>query len=228
MRLKIYGIPRIALFLFGVLPGFVGLSFHHEFLHYRSLDTVWFTIVSLSLALTFYYFFLNGVFRIRYLILTALAVQIVFELMIAVMDRSFPNLGFGILVFTVAAAISIWFERRVNAACLNPQTSWYEGDPRTYPKVSLKIGEGHVAKIRLIDEEGFFVFLKGPIAFRPLERLPFELQYKNFQISGEARITASFIGEKIGFGLQFSPKDLYHFNQYTALVQRLRGEGLST
>jgi hypothetical protein len=113
---------------------------------------------------------------------------------------------------------------------LNPRSKWFEGDPLTDPKVTTQVNLGAEwceARIRTIDEKGFFIFIRKAIPFKPLQAVSFELEFKGAKISGEARLTSSFVGENLGFGLQFSPKDLYHFSQYTALVQRLRGEGLS-
>ena len=99
----------------------------------------------------------------------------------------------------------------------------------THPKVAIRVKldqDWCEARIRAIDERGFFVFVPKMVSFRPQQLVSFELGFRGASIVGEAKLTSSFVGEKLGFGLQFSPKDLYHFSQYTALVQRLRGEGL--
>lgn len=229
MRLRVYGIPKLALILFGLLPGVAAFFFHHETFIYRRVDAIGLAVGSGVLAFFFLFFFLSGVFRIRYLILNLLYGQIIIELFASVADRNFVNLGVGILMFSVSASISLWLERKVASSHLNPKAKWFEGDPFTDSKVATRVkfaDQWYEARIRSIDEKGFFVFVEKGHSFKSLQTVSFELGFKDAKVTGDARITASFKGEKSGFGLQFSPKDLYHFSQYTALVQRLRGEGL--
>src|SRR6202012_305429 len=109
---------------------------------------------------------------------------------------------------------ALWVEKRVASAHLNPRVRWFEGDPLTDSKVETRVNLGtdwKEARIRMIDEKGFFVFVKQRVDFKPLQTVSFELSFRGAKIVGEARLTSSFDGENPGFGLQFSPKDLYHF-----------------
>ena len=184
---------------------------------------------ALALALFFPYLFCRGIFRSRILVLLFLFAEIGFELLSGVMDKDFSRLSGALFAFGIGIWLTFWLEKRVHAADLNPKNHWFEGAPQTYPQIRAKIKteeEWQEGSLRTIDERGFFVFLNSRPGYRPKQSVPFELQYRDLQVSGEARLVACFSGERFGFGLQFSPKDLYHFSQYTALVQRLKGEGL--
>ncbi|MBC7395873.1 MAG: hypothetical protein H7333_00395 [Bdellovibrionales bacterium] len=229
MRLKIFGIPRLSLVFFALLPVFVWCAFHLTVAIYHEQAFAWVMGFALALALFFPYLFCRGIFRSRILVLLFLFVEIGFELLSGVMDKDFSRLSGALFAFGIGIWLTFWLEKRVHAADLNPKNHWFEGAPQTYPQIRAKIKteeEWQEGSLRTIDERGFFVFLNSRPGFRPKQSVPFELQYRDLQVSGEARLVACFSGERFGFGLQFSPKDLYHFSQYTALVQRLKGEGL--
>ena len=230
MRLKVYGVPKAVLLFFGLLPGISLFCFHSDNFIYRKVDAIVLIVGSLVLAVGFLFSFLVGNFRLRYLLALLLFSQLFYESISSVLERDFFRLALSIFFFGIAIASVIWIERRVASAHLNPRARWFEGDPLTDSKVEtrVKLGESfQEARIRMIDEKGFFVFVQQKVDFKPLQTVSFELSFKGAKIVGEARLTSSFDGRNLGFGLQFSPKDLYHFTQYTALVQRLKGEGLS-
>ena len=229
MRLKIFGIPKLALAFLALLPASVWCAFHLNASTYHERPFAVVMSLSLLLALFFPYFFCRGVFKSRFLVLLFLFLEIGFELLCGVMEKDFSRLLAALAAFTVAIFLTFWLEKRVHAADLNPKNKWFEGDPQTYPQIRVKIKTGEEwndGSVRSIDERGFFVFLADQPKYKPKQKVPFELLYRDLKVSGEARLNASFLGERLGFGLQFSPKDLYHFTQYTALVQRLKGEGL--
>jgi hypothetical protein len=112
---------------------------------------------------------------------------------------------------------------------LNPRLQWFEGEPKFLPQIKARIevaGAWFDGNIRTIDRNGFFVFLDDPNTKLPRQGISFELKFKDSEVTGTAKLSAQFSGKHSGFGLQFLPKDLYHFSQYTALVERLKGEGL--
>ena len=149
--------------------------------------------------------------------------------MSAVLDRDFVSLGIALIAFFVFVGAMLWLERKIASAALNPGHVWFEGELRLIPGLTARIGDGELscaARVRKVDSGGFFLFLDQPISFRPSQRLTFEMTSSHRKIEGEARIAAHFSGEKMGLGLQFLPKDLYHFGDYSALVQELRGRGL--
>jgi hypothetical protein len=94
-------------------------------------------------------------------------------------------------------------------------------------EASVKMGEeSYPARVRRIDEQGLFLFLDPSVSFSRSQIVEVWIRAGAYEVEGEARIQASFHGEKTGLGLQFLSKDLYHFSRYTALVQQLRGKGL--
>ena len=126
-------------------------------------------------------------------------------------------------------ATSFWLERRVGAADLNPNLHWFEGEPKLMTQIAAKLKFEDLwqeGQIRAIDRNGFFIFLDTLAKPPKARRFPFELKFKDLSFAGEGQINAHYSGARSGFGLQFYPKDLYHFSQYTALVERLKGEGL--
>jgi hypothetical protein len=107
MRLRVYGIPKFALALFGLLPGLAAFCFHTETFLYRRADAIGLAVASVLLATLFLFFFLSGFFRIRYLISILLFSQILFALFSAVVERNFVRLGLGVLFFLISSLVSI-------------------------------------------------------------------------------------------------------------------------
>jgi hypothetical protein len=229
MRLRIFGIPKILLMFLGFLPALLWCAFHLDILSCHEKN--WSLVVGSGFVISaiFTYFFSRGFFGVRFGILL-LAVLIFSDAFIsAMMERDFLKLAIALACFAVSAFLFFWLEKRVRGADLNPNLSWFEGDPKFLPSLEAKLKVGEVwesAQVRVIDRNGFFAFLETSAALPPKKLVSFELSFKNTVVLGESRLNAHFIGAKSGFGLQFLPKDLYHFSQYTALVERLKGEGL--
>ncbi len=221
MRLKIFGISKIGLAFFGLLPALAWFAFGRS----------WGGEVGILIlmAALFPYFFCRGFFRIRFGMWLALGLELLYEMLVGMQDRDFLRIGRACLVFLIAIGVGKWIEKKVASASLNPQIKWFEGAPLTLPHGTVKLsvsGETVDGKLRRADNQGFFVFLEARPEFKAGEIVPFELEFKGSEVKGEARLSSCFLGENIGFGLQFFPKDLYHFSQYTSLVSRMRGEGL--
>jgi hypothetical protein len=147
----------------------------------------------------------------------------------SMVERDFVKLALTLCCFGACGVILSWFEGRIQSAHVNPKVKWFEGVPKFLPhlEAKLKIGESwKTGRVGAIDRGGFFVFLDETFVKFPRGRISFELKFKTMEIQGETRMNAHFYGPAAGFGLQFLPKDLYHFSQYTALVERLKGEGL--
>ncbi|MBU6153172.1 MAG: hypothetical protein KGP28_02615 [Bdellovibrionales bacterium] len=229
MRLRIFGIPRLSLFFAGLFPSLTWCAFHPLSLVYRREDFMWVCGLGILVALLFSTLIRRGVFLFRYFLYLLFLVEIGVALVGAVLDRDFVSLGIALLAFFGFTWIALWLERKIGSAALNPDHVWYEGDPRLIPGIKAWVREGDVclaARVRRLDEGGFFLFLDQPFSFKPGGILGVEMSSENRNVAGDARITAHFSGEKMGLGLQFLPKDLYHFGDYSALVQELRGKGL--
>jgi hypothetical protein len=229
MRLRIFGIPKTALFCVGFLPAVLWLAFHPWSLLYRSEEFYWVLGAGFMTAVGFTALFRSGWFRSRYFVYGMSVLVLVHELVRSVVRRDFPAMGGGILCLGVLIAVGLWLERRVASASLNPECFWFEGEPLMMNQVeaSVKLGEeSYPARVRRIDSRGLFLFLDPPVSFRRNQIVEVWLRSGKDEVEGQARIQASFHGGKTGLGLQFLSKDLYHFSRYTALVQQLRGRGL--
>ena len=229
MRLKIFGIPRFLLIGVGLLPTLAWCAFHASALIYHDQNLFLILTLGLCLALGFCFFFRRGVFKSRYWILCFLFLEIALELFLGILNRDFPRLLGALLGFGLTGGLAFWLDKRIQGADINPQARWFEGDLQTLPQIQVKLKNADAfteASLKCVDQRGFFVFTKTALDFKPQEKIGFEMSYRELSIVGEGRLHARFLGERSGFGLQFLPKDLYHFNQYTALVQRLKGEGL--
>ena len=229
MRLRIFGIPKILLFFLGLLPTLIWCGFHLNSVLADKKILANASAIGGVLAFFFLYFFSRGFFKIRYFILT-LSTLVISEVVISSMiQRDFARLVLSLFVFGAGAVCAFWLDRRVHSADINPKLHWFEGDPKLLPRIEgrLKFGDiwqkGH---LRSIDRNGFFIFLDASSTLFPKRRLHFELKFRDLHVEGVAKINAYFYGSRPGFGLQFSPKDFYHFSQYTTLVERLKGEGL--
>lgn len=229
MRLRIFGVPKIALFLLGLLPLVVWAIFHLSGLTTHKEEARWALAIGVAVSAIFTYAFSRGIFRSRFAVYAALFIEICIELVRAVSDRDFTNLFLALIIFGLSLALAFWVEVKVTAAYLNPGVRWYEGDPKFVPHTDAQLstsGKWVDARVCRIDRSGFFVFVDEPLEAAPKQAFDFKLRYRNQPIEGKVVVQARFFGEKQGLGLQFSPKDLYHLIQYTALVQRIKGEGL--
>jgi hypothetical protein len=229
MRLRVFGIPRLLLTVHGLFPWIIWSSFHLPSILYRREDAWWATGLGLLFSAGFVFFFRRGGFWIRYGWAGLVLMELLWEIFPAVSERDFASIG-GILgALVVGVALAIWLERKVDSAALNPEAFWFEGELKAIPRIRARIRAGDAwlqARIRRIDERGLFLLQESAFGVRAGQSLEFELEHEGQRVGGEGRVVAFFQDARPGLGLQFLPKDLYHFQQYTALVRRLRGEGL--
>ena len=229
MRLRVFGVHRLLLAVYGLFPLLVWSGFHVPSMLYRREDAAWATGLGMLFCLGFIYFFRRGAFWIRYGWGGLGLLELLWEIVPAVSERDFASIG-GILgALLIGVAMAIWLERKVDSAALNPGAFWFEGELKSIPRIRARIRAGEIwvqAKIRRIDEKGLFLLHEATSGLRAGQSLEFELEHEGQRVGGEGRVVAFFLDALPGLGLQFLPKDLYHFQQYTALVRRLRGEGL--
>jgi hypothetical protein len=229
MRLKIFGIPKISLIFLGLVPAILWCAFHASSLSLREHVLEYAVVIGLTISVIFTGFLSRGFFGVRFGILFFSGIVMGEAFCSAMMDRDFWKLGLALLLFGLSIPLYFWFESRVNGADLNPRLRWFEGEPKLLPQLKARIqisGAWLEGSVRTIDRNGFFVFLDDPKLSLPRKGIPFELTFRDSEVAGTAKLSAQFFGQHAGFGLQFLPKDLYHFSQYTALVERLKGEGL--
>jgi hypothetical protein len=198
---------------------------------------VWAVPVYLVFCGIWIYLIKRGMFRARFSFYGLLMIELMYELFSGVADRNFGRIGLGLLFLGFIVVIYRWLEGRIESAQINPKIEWYEGEPKTLPHLKARVRieeEWFEAQVRLLDRKGVFLFLKGWNREKRLKAkmpLSFELSFRNQTVEGDGRITSWFENEydqvchSPGIGLQFLPKDLYHFSQYTALVESLKGEG---
>jgi hypothetical protein len=229
MRLRVFGIPRLLLIGYGLFPWIIWAGFHLSSILYRREDAWWASGLGLFFCAGFVYFFRRGGFWIRYTWAGLVLLELLWEIVPAVSERDFASIA-GILgALLVGVAMAIWLERKVGSASLNPGAFWFEGELKSIPRIRARIRSGDLwlqARIRKIDERGLFLLQEATFGVRAGQFLEFELEHEGQKVGGEGRVVAFFMDALPGLGLQFLPKDLYHFQQYTALVRRLRGEGL--
>jgi hypothetical protein len=229
MRLRIFGISRLLLVLFGLFPLFLWCAFHIPSILYRREEAYWALGIGVGVAVGFSLLLARGGFWIRRVWAGLVLLELFSEIFPAVLERDFIRMGGVLLAFLLAVFLGLWVERSVVSASLNPEAFWFEGVLRGIPRVSARVRSGSEwfdARLRRIDEKGLFLLTDAPLPDRKPRRVEFELEYQGQKVAGEGRGVSLFSGESPGFGLQFLPKDLYHFQQYTAWVRRLRGEGL--
>jgi hypothetical protein len=229
MRLRIFGISRLALFFAGMFPSLTWCAFHPLSVVYRREDFFWVGGIGILTGILLSTFIRRGFFLARFFIYVLFIAGIAVALIGAVLDRDFVSLGIALLAFSMFMGVVLWLEKKILSATLNPGHVWYEGDPRVIPnlKAILRSGDQMIpAQVRRLDPGGFFLMLDQSFSFKPHQRVLVEMASGSRKVEGEAKIVAHFKGEKMGLGLQFLPKDLYHFTDYSALVQELRGRGL--
>ncbi len=229
MRLRVFGIPRLLLTVYGLFPWIIWSGFHVPSILYRREDAWWATGLGLLFCTGFVFFFRRGGFWIRYAWAGLALMELLWEIIPAVSERDFVLIGGVLGMLVVGVAMAIWLERKVDSASLNPGALWFEGELKAIPRIRARIRAGDawlLAKIRKIDERGLFLLQESSLGVRAGQVLEFEIEHEDQKVEGEGRVVAFFKDTLPGLGLQFLPKDLYHFQQYTALVRRLRGEGL--
>ena len=233
MRFRVWGLKRLSLMMISCVPLMMLFLFHSSFQR-----NTWFWILPFYFLWTsiWIYFLRRGFFSIRFGFYSMNFAWITFELCDALFHRNLERSGGALLAFIGLVLVSRWLEVRVVSAPMNAMIHWYEGDPKALPQVMAKIewrGESFFAQVRRVDEKGLFVILNDARIesfsdLLPFETVSFELHFGKLSSDGEAKVVSGFFAEKIGLGLQFLPKDLYHFSQYTGLVESLRGEGYAS
>jgi hypothetical protein len=229
MRLRIFGIPKWVLFGFGLLPALIWLSFHSSVIQFKREEMIWVSSLGLLLSVMFTFSLRRGLFAARFWVYLAIALVILSELLNSVTNRDFPAMAGSLFFLAGAVYAGLWLERRISSAMVNPECEWFDGSPKVMSAVnaSIRFDAGVVsAKVRKLDFEGVFVFLDSPISVKPKQRVWVRLEIEGALVEGDAWISSEFLGEKQGLGLQFLKKDLYHSNEYTGIVQELRGKGL--
>ena len=212
------------------------LSWKALFIFYRTALWVGGSIYFLF-ALAWITLLKRGVFQSRYALYILILIELGYETMSAMMVRDLNRMGLGLGLVLIMTWVYRWLEQRVKTAHLNPGVKWYEGLPRLLPRVSARVkikDQEYRAQVRSLDHEGIFLFIeeckREDWKSLRMKNIEFSLIFRTRQLEGEGRLTSLFMeqdrDEMPGIGLQFSPKDLYHFNQYTALVEELRGEGI--
>jgi hypothetical protein len=242
MRFRVWGISLVPLLLTAVLPLVFWTFFRWNeqpevvlgsvFRLYRS-SLVWSLPLYFTFSVTWIYLVKRGLFSARFSVYALYLLALVYEFFSAVMDRSFSRLGLGLLMFGSLIAIYRWLEQKIGSAAMNPRISWYEGDAKTLPHLQARVkiqDEWIEAAVRLIDGQGLFLFLQNwtrpANEIRQKGTMSFELEFRGQKVDGEGSLVSIFAAhQKPGIGLQFLAKDLYHFSQYTALVESLKGEG---
>jgi hypothetical protein len=250
MRYQVWGIKRFELLAAALFPLFSWaffrwydepqLSLLSLFNFYRPYF-LWSLPLYVLFSAAWIILFRRGWFAARFcfyaIALSALAIEIYFS----VSSRDFTRVGIGLVFFVSLFGIYRWLENQVGCAHFNPRIRWFEGEPKTIPLIQAKVKLGedwHEASVRTCDERGFFLLFQKPLAAESLALIrarpvvAFELNFRKVAADGEAKIMSLFSpstpGTNAGLGLQFLPKDLYHFSQYTALIESLKGEGYAT
>jgi hypothetical protein len=112
--------------------------------------------------------------------------------------------------------------------------------PSFFPRVQVEVfweEKWYRASLRKIDDYGLFLFLQDSESLskdlkvnQRLRKtvLPLKIQYRDHAFEGDAKLQSVFYERWLGMGLQICPKDLYHFTQYSKIVQNLKGEAYAT
>lgn len=248
MRYQTWGISRLRLFAFALVPALAWAVFRVQslpelslsaiFVYYRPVLWAWGSILLLA-SLIWIWLFRRGVFRSRYAAYVFMVLELFYELFQSVQARDLLHLISALAYFGVVIALFRWMESWVELAAFNPKIHWFEGTPKVIPHLEVKIrtaeGEPWIpASVRRLDHKGLFVLLDRPAEDKPelgvQRKLEFKLMWKKQEVAGEGWIVGrlqhySAPQQVSGIGLLFFPKGLYHFIQYTALCEALKGEG---
>lgn len=227
-----WGINRYILFLMGVFPLFFMVAFHSV-----APEVI---VGGLFLAVLWVFFLSRGIYRFTKIYFWTVLAGFTIELVLALRDKDFVQMSVGILCVVIFLALFHWLERQMERAQHNPAIRWYEGLPQFFPKVQIEVfwqDQWHKASLRKIDDFGMFLFLQQSeelargLKLSPAMRksvLPLKVQYRDHSFEGDAKLQSVFNERWLGMGLQICPKDLYHFTQYSKIVQNLKGEGYAT
>ena len=245
MRYQVWGLRTSQLLCTALLPFLFWVSFRwrdrqdlslSSFLHFYRMNLIVVGSIYLVLSLVWVFLMKRGIFSSRRALYLVAISEFIYEIFQAVASRDLVKMGLWLCLFLVLGLVYRWLEGKIQAAHLNPKVEWYEGRPQVISRVSVKLkiqDSWWEAGVRRMDRQGLFVFLKDQPSDRQslLESLGservlgFEMTFRGQAVEGDGRVRSVFSGEQAGIGLQFLPKDLYHFSQYTALVESLRGEG---
>ena len=229
MRFRILGIHKTTLFCFGMLPALLWIAFRFHTLLFKKEESLWVLVTGILLSGGFTFFIRRGVFQARFAVYSAGLLGIAVPLFGAVIERDFLLMGTALTALGALILAGRALESRVGSASLNSGCHWYEGRPQLIPGVEVRVlqgGHSLRAGLRRIDENGLFLFFEQPFSWIGDQKVPFEIAAGAFSVEGEGRVVATCTGEAQGMGLRFLPKDLQHFERFTALVQVLRGKGL--
>jgi hypothetical protein len=162
------------------------------------------------------------------------------ELIFALRDKNFLQMIAGILSVVAFLTFFQWLEKQMALAQHNPGIRWYEGLPQFFPRVQVDVfwnEKWFKASLRKIDNYGMFLFLQQSedesVSLTVNKSLKeslmlLKIQYRGQIFEGNAKLQSVFFSRWLGMGLQICPKDLYHFTQYSKIVQNLKGEGYAT
>lgn len=231
-RFLCWGISRWILFFMGVLPVLFVAIFH--------AIPVEFAVLGLVLAVFWVFFMSRGYYRFSHVYFWTCLSGLTLELIFALREKNFVQMAAGIACVAVFLGLFHWLERQMNRAQHNPDVRWFEGLPQFLPRVKMEVfwnDKWYQASLRKIDHHGIFVFLQKSeqearhFRLKPSMKhgfFPIKLQYRDHEFIGDARLRSVFNERWLGMGLQICPKDLYHFTQYSKIVQNLKGEGYAT
>lgn len=227
-----WGISRQALFLMGIFPLCFLLTFHSI-----APEVV---VAGVLLSVLWVFFLSRGFYRFTKIYFWSILGGLTVELVFALRDKNFVQMGFGIASMLAFLGAFHWLEKQMAKAQFNPDIQWFEGLPRFFPKVQIDIcweEKWYRGSLRRIDDQGMFLFLQQSEEESKKLRvnkavknsvLPVKLQYREHVFVGDAKLQSVFYERWLGMGLQICPKDLYHFTQYSKIVQNLKGEGYAT
>jgi hypothetical protein len=177
------------------------------------------------------------------------AAEFLLELWQSVQARNLWFLFFSLIYFFLMLILYRWLEARVESAPMNPKIHWFEGHPKSLPRLSAQVrlqpdAEWIRARVRRIDSQGVFLLLEEATKkteIKPGRVIEFCLEHPSRQAKGVGELVSALDHENrdsgqdrgrmvksnsvIGIGLLFLPKDLYHLTEYSALYQDARGEG---
>ncbi len=232
IRFVSWGISRFILLLMGLFPMLFILPFHNS-----SPELL---VSGILLAVAWVFLLSRGFYRFSKVYFWSVLAGLTFELVFALRDKNFIQMITEILCVITFLILFHWLERQLERAQYSPNVKWYEGLPQFFPKVQIEVywkEQWYRASLRKIDDYGMFLFLqqseqdaKSLKVTRSLKKtvLPIKILYRDHSFEGEAHLKSVFYERWLGMGLQISPKDLYHFTQYSKIVQNLKGEGYAT
>ncbi len=247
MRYRLLGISRLAFAGIALLPMVMWILFRWYDQTEFSLYTLFFVyrdwfLWSLPLyavwSSIWIFLFRRAWFDARFGYYSIAILEIGYEFYVSMAERNIQRIGIELLLVLLWVGIYLWLERLVASAAYHPQIRWFEGDPKPLPQLTVRLNSQE-AKVIHCDQKGFFALIQGEVGGKAVEKsvmkswlnsgpISFEIRFKQWTATGEAKLVSVFQGQSLGIGLQFLPKDLYHLSQYTALVENVKGEGYVT